>query len=81
MSKKLRRDEFVRVVDGPPKLKDVAGSNYCHLGAAANKGSIAVFSVIDNLLKGAAGGGMQWMNRMLGLPEATGLTLPAPGWI
>jgi N-acetyl-gamma-glutamylphosphate reductase len=23
---------------------------------------------------------VQWMNRMLGLPETTGLTQPAPGW-
>jgi len=72
---------FVRVVEGAPKVKDVAGSNYCHLGAAAEEGSLAVFSVIDNLLKGAAGGGVQWMNRMLGFPEATGLALAAPNWI
>lgn len=76
-----RGAELVRVVDGTPKVKDVAGSNYCHLGAAADDGSIAVFSAIDNLLKGAAGGGMQWMNRMLGLPETLGLTLAAPNWI
>jgi N-acetyl-gamma-glutamylphosphate reductase len=36
---------------------------------------------IDNLIKGAAGGAVQWMNRLLGLPETTGLDTPAPGWI
>ena len=36
---------------------------------------------IDNLVKGAAGGAVQWMNRLLGLPESAGLTAPAPGWI
>jgi N-acetyl-gamma-glutamyl-phosphate reductase len=72
---------FVRVVPAPPRVKDVAGSNYAHLGVAADGETVAVFSVIDNLLKGAAGGGMQWMNRLLGFPESTGLTEPGPGWI
>jgi N-acetyl-gamma-glutamyl-phosphate reductase len=36
--------------------------------------------VLDNLTKGAAGGAVQWMNRMFGLPENAGLTTPAPGW-
>jgi N-acetyl-gamma-glutamyl-phosphate reductase len=72
---------FVNVVAAQPRVKDVAGSNYAHLGVAADGGTVAVLSVIDNLLKGAAGGGMQWMNRLLGLPESTGLTQPGPGWI
>jgi N-acetyl-gamma-glutamyl-phosphate reductase len=37
-------------------------------------------SVLDNLNKGAAGGGMQWMNRLLGFDESLGLLAPAPGW-
>lgn len=72
---------FVRIVDGTPKVKDVVGSNYAHLGVAADAGTVAVFCVIDNLTKGAAGGGVQWMNRLLGFPESTGLTLSGPGWI
>jgi N-acetyl-gamma-glutamyl-phosphate reductase len=59
----------------------VAGSSFAHLGVAADRDTVAVFSVIDNLLKGAAGGGVQWLNRMLGLPESMGLTQAAPGWI
>lgn len=72
---------LVRVVPGTPRVKDVAGSSYAHLGIATDGDTVAVFSVIDNLLKGAAGGGVQWLNRMLGLPESTGLTQPALGWI
>ena len=72
---------FVRVVSGTPKLKDIVGSNYAHLGVACEDDTVAVFSVIDNLTKGAAGGGVQWMNRLLGLPETTGLTQSGPGWI
>jgi N-acetyl-gamma-glutamyl-phosphate reductase common form len=71
---------FVRVVGSPPRVKDVATSNYAHLHATANGGSIAVLSVLDNLNKGAAGGALQWMNRLLGLEETQGLTAPAPGW-
>jgi N-acetyl-gamma-glutamyl-phosphate reductase len=37
-------------------------------------------AAIDNLDKGAAGGAMQWMNRLLGLEETAGLLAPAPGW-
>jgi N-acetyl-gamma-glutamyl-phosphate reductase len=71
---------FVRVVEGAPRVKDVATSNYAHLGAVTNGRSIAVMSVLDNLNKGAAGGGMQWMNRLLGFDEGQGLLAPSPGW-
>jgi N-acetyl-gamma-glutamyl-phosphate reductase common form len=75
--------EFVRIVDGAPRVKDVAGSNYCHIGVAVsgNGQSFVVLVVIDNLVKGAAGGAVQWMNRLLGLPESAGLTAPGLGWI
>ena len=71
---------FVRVGDTAPRVKDVATSNYSSLSAVTNGNSIAVMSVLDNLNKGAAGGAIQWMNRLLGLAETTGLTTPAPGW-
>lgn len=73
--------EFVRVVDGAPRIKDVAGSNYCHIGVTASGQSAVVLVAIDNLVKGAAGGAVQWMNRLLGMPETAGLTAPAIGWI
>jgi len=71
---------FVRVLDAPPRVKDVVTSNYAHLSAVADGRTVAVMSVIDNLVKGAAGGGVQWMNRLLGFEETAGLTAPAPGW-
>ena len=71
---------FVEVVSGAPRVKDVVASNYCRIGVAAGDGSIVVMSVIDNLVKGAAGGAMQWMNRLWGLPETAGLISAAPGW-
>jgi N-acetyl-gamma-glutamyl-phosphate reductase common form len=71
---------FVRVLPEPPRLKDVVASNYAHLSAAVADGTIAVMGVIDNLTKGAAGGAVQWMNRLFGLPESSGLTAAAAGW-
>jgi N-acetyl-gamma-glutamyl-phosphate reductase common form len=75
-----RNSPFVRVDKASPRIKDVVASNYAHLSAATNGSSIAVMAVLDNLNKGAAGGAVQWMNRLLGLDETTGLTAPAPGW-
>jgi N-acetyl-gamma-glutamylphosphate reductase len=71
---------FVTVSAQPPRVKDVAGSNFARLCVASDGKSVAVMSVLDNLNKGAAGGAMQWMNRLLGLPETAGLTAPAAGW-
>jgi N-acetyl-gamma-glutamyl-phosphate reductase common form len=71
---------FVGVIDSAPRVKDVATSNYSNLSAVTNGNSIAVMSVLDNLNKGAAGGAIQWMNRLLGFDETSGLTAPAPGW-
>ena len=71
---------FVHVVNGPPKLKDVVGGNHAHIGVAASGGSAAVFVVLDNLVKGAAGGAVQWMNRLFGLEETAGLLAAGPAW-
>jgi N-acetyl-gamma-glutamyl-phosphate reductase common form len=71
---------FVRVSEHAPRVKDVVTSNYAHLSAVVMSGTVAVMCAIDNLNKGAAGGAVQWMNRLFGLPETTGLIAPAPGW-
>ncbi len=71
---------FVRVAAEMPRIKDVATSNFANLSAVADGETVAVMCAIDNLVKGAAGGAMQWMNRLLGFEETAGLTAPAPGW-
>ena len=63
-----------------PRIKNVVASNMCHLGVASDANAVVVTSVIDNLVKGAAGGAMQWMNRLWQLPDTSGLAAPAPGW-
>lgn len=72
---------FVEIVDDTPRIKDVVGSNFAHIGIGAEGMTVAVFIAIDNLLKGAAGGAVQWMNRLLELDETAGLLTPGPGWI
>jgi N-acetyl-gamma-glutamyl-phosphate reductase common form len=71
---------FVHVSAAPPRVKEVAGSNYARLSAVSDGRTVAVMCAIDNLNKGAAGGAVQWMNRLYGLPETAGLTAPAAGW-
>ncbi|MBE3037149.1 MAG: hypothetical protein IMZ70_08755 [Candidatus Atribacteria bacterium] len=58
-----------------PQLKDVVGTNMCQIGIAFDDrtGTLKIFSVIDNLLKGAAGQAVQNMNIMFGFNEAEGL--------
>lgn len=72
---------FVDVLAEPPRLQDVVGSNRCRLGVAVAGDRLVAFSAIDNLTKGAAGGGIQWLNRLLGFPETAGLTQPGIGWL
>jgi N-acetyl-gamma-glutamyl-phosphate reductase len=66
---------FVRLVDGSPDINWVKTTNFCDIGFAARGRQLVVFSVIDNLVKGAAGQAVQNMNLMFGLDEKTGLML------
>lgn len=69
-------ERFVRVVDGWPSTKPVAGSNGCHVSAHvdARNGWLIASAAIDNLGKGAAGQAIQNANLCLGLDESTGLS-------
>ena len=61
--------------DYTPETQEVKGTNMCNIGlysGSSIKGLI-VMSVIDNLVKGAAGQAVQNMNIMLGFNEANGL--------
>lgn len=72
--------EFVRIVESTPRLKDVVASNYAHMGVAADGKNAVVMCAIDNLVKGAAGGAIQWMNRLWSVPETSGLLGVPPAW-
>ncbi len=64
---------FVRIVEGSPDINWVKTTNFCDIAAHSNGKQIAVFSAIDNLVKGASGQAVQNMNLMFGLDEKTGL--------
>ena len=66
---------FVRMVQGSPDINWVKTTNFCDLGLAVRGRQAVVFSVLDNLVKGAAGQAVQNMNLMFGLEEKTGLML------
>lgn len=68
-------ESFVHVVPAPPATKHVLGSNDCriHVHHDPRTGRVLVISVIDNLVKGAAGQGIQAFNLVFGLPERAGL--------
>jgi N-acetyl-gamma-glutamyl-phosphate reductase len=61
-----------------PATKNTWGSNFCHIGATVDKRTnrVVIMSVIDNLVKGAAGQAIQNMNIMYGLDEKTAFFTP-----
>ena len=71
------REPFVRVVpEGvSPATRHVRGSNQCLIGLFEDQipGRAVLLSVIDNLVKGAAGQAIQNFNLMFGLSETAGL--------
>ncbi len=62
-----------------PETRFVRGSNLCQISVTADRrpDRAIISSVIDNLTKGASGQAVQNFNVMFGLPETTGLMLPA----
>jgi N-acetyl-gamma-glutamyl-phosphate reductase len=68
---------FVRILDAPPNVLDVRGTNNADLYVERQDDVLLVIAAIDNLVRGAAGQAVQCMNLALGLPEDRGLRLPA----
>jgi N-acetyl-gamma-glutamyl-phosphate reductase len=66
---------FVRIKRRIPQIKDVLYTNYCDIGLAVDRrtNDLIIISVIDNLVKGAAGQAVQNMNIMFGIPQEQGL--------
>ena len=68
---------FAHVIDPNPHLKQVVNTNNCYVHLEKHGDQVLIISVIDNLLKGAAGQAVQNMNLALGLEEQMGLELKA----
>ena len=80
--KRYAREPFVDVMPpgSHPDTRSVRAANLCRIAlhrppeSARGSDTLVVLSVIDNLVKGAAGQAVQNMNLMCGLPETAGLT-------
>lgn len=66
---------FVRILDQPPELTHVVGTNEAHIFAAESEDGreVQVMVALDNLVKGAGGQAVQAMNLALGIEETRGL--------
>lgn len=77
--KRYANEAFVDVLPAGshPETRSVRGSNLCRIAVHRPQGgnTVVILSVIDNLVKGAAGQAVQNMNIMFGLPEATALNV------
>ena len=63
----------VRSDDSLPTTKQVFDTNFCDIAVRVSGKTAIVISVIDNLIKGAAGQAVQNMNVMFGMDETLGL--------
>lgn len=79
LEKAYENEPFLQVLPfgALPSTRDIAGSNFCHLGVIGDRipGRAVVVAVLDNLTKGSSGQAIQNANLMLGLPETEGLML------
>ena len=75
--KRFAGETFVDVMPAGshPETRSVRGANHCRIAVHRPQGgnTVVVLSVIDNLVKGAAGQAVQNMNLMFGLAEDAGL--------
>ncbi|HTK07434.1 MAG TPA: N-acetyl-gamma-glutamyl-phosphate reductase [Ktedonobacteraceae bacterium] len=79
-----QKEPFIRLVKERtgvyryPEPKILAGSNYCDIGFELDveQQRIVVIAALDNLMKGAAGNGVQALNCMFGWDEMLGLSFP-----
>lgn len=70
-------EHFTFITKNTVSLKQVVNTNNCLLQIQKIKDKVLITSVIDNLLKGAAGQAIQNMNIMFGLEETTGIKFKA----
>ncbi|MEW6131761.1 MAG: N-acetyl-gamma-glutamyl-phosphate reductase [Pseudomonadota bacterium] len=75
--KRYANEPFVDVLPAGshPETRSVRGANVCRIALHRPQGGevVVVLSVIDNLVKGAAGQAVQNMNLLFGLPETTAI--------
>lgn len=68
---RYRQEPFVRLLENPPHIKNVVGSNYCDIYVDKDEktGYAVICTAIDNLGKGASTQAIQNLNIMLSMNE------------
>ena len=79
--KRYANEPFVDILGlgSHPETRNVKASNMCQIAVhkSSDSSRLVILSVIDNLVKGAAGQAIQNMNIMFGFDETTALDRPA----
>jgi N-acetyl-gamma-glutamyl-phosphate reductase len=79
LSQAYESEPFIEVLPfgESPSTHHVRGSNYCHIGVAADRisGRTLVIAALDNLTKGSSGQALQNANLMLDIEETKGLMM------
>ncbi len=79
LSKAYADEVFIHVLPmgETPAMKDVRGSNFCHIGVVGDRvsGRATVIATLDNLTKGSAGQAVQNANLILDVEETAGLMM------
>ncbi len=74
LAKRFYKDEpFVRILDKPVDMKNVAGTNFCDIFVKRQGDTLFISSAIDNLQRGASSQAIVNANIMMNLPENTGV--------
>ena len=68
-----RDEEFVRVVDKPVDMKNVAGTNFCDIYVKQKGNLLFIASAIDNLMRGASSQAVVNANLMMGFAQNAGI--------
>lgn len=73
-------EPFVKILADNPQLNHVRDTNFCYIRPiiGSRGGKLVILSVIDNLMKGAAGQAVQCFNLRFGFDETEGLLAPLP---
>ena len=77
--KEYKNEPFIRVLDTPPEIRLVAGSNFIDIHVVVRGNIISVTTCLDNLVKGMAGQAIQNINIVSGIDERMGLDLAPLG--
>ena len=72
---------FIRIKMSHQELKMLSSSNHCDMSFSIDGRNLVVMTAIDNLIKGAAGGSMQLMNKLWNLHDCQGLQSSSVPWI